>query len=484
MSTFTSRLDAAAGQTTCTVLQVGGQALVGAGAVALLTGNPVPIALGTAALLAANYGCDWDPNQPPSGGGIYSEGQCVRVSGGGGSPQTSNDGGQNWAGIAGFPSCAYIYFEEKLVRRIDDVQAIFSQSWETTGGVTQYQEVQGPIRKTRLFPCAGAVCGQTGDEPFPDVPPVIYTDPDTSCQINVTFQGFVSLPDGSVQPVYKMAPAGTARAGGVISGCNFEPVIYVGGPPGQPPYYGPWDPTWPDGPSGGTPPWLDFLNALVGGLIANATYDALKSYFDTKYPASSKEIYAACEFKEDGTPETFSINFPEETYQDRVLTALDAIVDFQQQFFLWKTPVCATAPIPITGEPVTINWISEQPLMTTGNYLRKLFTYFDQSGRPLADHVEHWRDFTWEAGPVVVSCAKTKLGKPQVWAASLTEAKRVIFHAADIAAVDLTEAEWLVGTPRSTRYGQPGIMRVHRAINGVLGITKRDGPSGLPEALP
>ena len=484
MSTFTSRLDAAAGQTTCAVLQVGGQALVGAGAVALLTGNPVPIALGTAALLAANYGCTWDPDQPPAGGGIFSQGQCIRVTGGAGTPEVSYDDGQSWGKLVGFNACGYVYYEEKLVQRTSDTRAIFSQSWETTGGATNYQEVEGPIRLARLFPCPPATCSQTGDEPFPEVPPVTYTDPDTSCEITVTFQGFASLPDESIQPVYKMVPGGTSRAsGGIIGGCNFEPVVYMGGPPGQPPIYGPWDPTWPDWDGSGEPPWLDFLKGAIGGAAAAAVNQLLDQLFMTVYPETSKSIYAACQFKEDGTPEEYTINFPAQTYQDRVLDSLTAQVDFAQQFFLWETPICQPCRTPVTGDPVTLNWRSDEPSPISGRRTRKLLTYFDQTGKDLAAHVEHWRNFSFQAGPVVVSPCECELGRPQVWAATEGEGKRVILHAAQIAGVDLSKVEWVVSTPASARLGVGGTMRIHRDRFGTLGVTKRAGSSGFPMGL-
>ena len=311
-----------------------------------------------------------------------------------------------------------------------------------------------------------------------------YTDAGDSCQIDVTFQGWAATSGNNIGAVWKLEPPTTLKAqGGIIGGCNFEPVIYYAPPPGgPPPVYGPWNPDW-DGGGDGTPPWRDFVNDLVAGFTVNATYSALEKLFETKYPANSREIYAACENKADGSPETFSVNFPEETFNDRVLTALDAIVDFQQQFFLWKTPICKDTPTPQTGDAVTINWISDERSLASGDFLRKLFTYFDHNNSTLEATVAHWRNFTWQAGPVIVSCVGTQLGKPQVWAASEEEAKRVINHAAAIAGIDTSGAEWLVAAPKSSRYGQPGLMRVQRGVGGVLGITKRGGPSGFPEGL-
>ena len=282
--------------------------------------------------------------------------------------------------------------------------------------------------------------------------------------------------------VFKIEAAGpqALASGGVVGGCNFEPTLVFQPPGGGPPTTGPWDPTWPDWDGGGEPPWLDFLKGAVGGAAAAAVGALLDELFEKKYPATEKSIYAACQFKEDGSPEEFTINFPEQTYQDRVLDSLTAQVDFAQQFFLWKSPICSTNPQPVTGDPVSINWVSDEYSPNGNNRLRKLLTYFDQNNTSLADTVAHWRDFSWDAGSVIVSVNGVPLGKPQVWAASVEEGKRVINHAAAIAGVDMTNAEWLITSPRASRYGQTGKMRVHRGANGALGITKRDGPNGLP----
>jgi hypothetical protein len=317
--------------------------------------------------------------------------------------------------------------------------------------------------------------------------PIEYIDADTNCTYNVSFQGFsADVEGGEASPVWKIESAPAVRAGGgIVGGCNFEPVIYQQPPGGGgPPRIGPWDPTWPDWDGGGgEPPWLDFLKGLAGGAAAGLTEAAIEELLDPVLPATSREIYAACQYKEDGTPETYSVNFAEQKLQDRMLSALDAIVDFQQQFFLWKTPVCSGSPQPVTGDPVSINWVSDEYSPNGNNRIRKLLTYFDQNGSTLEQTVAHWKDFSWQAGPVIVSCVGTPLGKPQVWANSEAEAKRVINHAAAIAGVDTTNAEWLVAPPKSARFGMAGTMRVHRGANGALGITKRDGPNGLPPAL-
>lgn len=114
--------------------------------------------------------------------------------------------------------------------------------------------------------------------------------------------------------------------------------------------------------------------------------------------------------------------------------------------------------------------------------LRKQFRYRDQSGASLEAHTEHWRGFTWEAGPVCVIHKGAAWGVPQVWAASAAEGKRVIRHAGTIAGIDPDQdGQWVVTGTLNPRYGRPGTMAVKVLRGGYLSVTKRDGPDGLPE---
>lgn len=114
--------------------------------------------------------------------------------------------------------------------------------------------------------------------------------------------------------------------------------------------------------------------------------------------------------------------------------------------------------------------------------LRKIFRYRDQSGASLESHTDHWRGFTWEAGPVCVIHKGASWGTPQVWAASIGEGKRVIRHAASIAGIDPDqEGEWVITGSLNPRYGQSGSMRVRPLVGGFLSVTKREGASALPD---
>jgi hypothetical protein len=114
--------------------------------------------------------------------------------------------------------------------------------------------------------------------------------------------------------------------------------------------------------------------------------------------------------------------------------------------------------------------------------LRKVFRYRDQSGASLEAHTEHWREFEWDAGPVCVIHKGAPWGVPQIWAASAAEGKRVIRHAGAIAGIDPDQdGEWIVTGSLDPRYGRTGRMLVKGLRDGAISVTKRDGPSALPQ---
>lgn len=499
-------LDDAAGFATCATLLTAGSSLVGTGVSTLWAGGGglVPLSLGMLSYLGAGYACQPTP--------VDGEAPLDGVDG----CQQLGEGEYGWLQVKNvgedfvdvFPSGNFI--KANQVNEILAVEVIplpelrppeyrKQITWRTTDGnnpytvaayFTYYTEEEARKSVVRIRPLEGQSCVFGTDDPrrYPDGfnDPIQYTDPTTNCTYNITPQGFVQESEGGeVGLVFKVEAAGPASlaSGGVVGGCNFEPTIVYQSPNGGPPSSGPWDPTWPNWDGGGDPPWKDIIAGLAAGASTSLINYIIQQMFETQYLPGTRSIYAACNYKQDGSPETFSVTFPQENYQQRVLTSLDAIVDFQQQILLWRTPTCSGGGQSVTGEAVSINWVSDEYSPNGNNRIRKLLTYFDQVGSTLEQTVAHWKDFTWQAGPVIVSCVGTPLGKPQVWANSIDEAKRVIGHAAAIAGVDLADAEWQVAPPKSSRYGMAGLMRVHRSSNGTLGITKRDGPSGLPPAL-
>jgi hypothetical protein len=116
--------------------------------------------------------------------------------------------------------------------------------------------------------------------------------------------------------------------------------------------------------------------------------------------------------------------------------------------------------------------------------LRKTLTYRDQNGHTLETHTDHWRGFTWQAGPIVVTHAGARWGRLQVWAATAEEGKRVIRHAGEIAGVDPdAEGEWQIHAAVNGRYGKSGLMGVRPLGSGAISVTMRAGSDGLPEVV-
>lgn len=452
----------------------------------------VPLTIGTLSLFAAAYSGCWDTTAAPTVpvGAVGSQGNCIEVDGCGTPYVFYADVGWSCA-----ENCAPVYsmWQASFVRDNPDVPgtSFFTVTYtncltgESGSQLTAYQK--GATFELR--PHDGATCIRTAPTGQPQYDPFQYTDPDTGCDLTVEFKGWSVLPGDQAAPVYKISPAPSARAtGGVITTCNFDPVIYMpapgGGGGGDGPVAGPWDPSWDDwDPDGGNePPWADFLGGLLGGMLGDLVTDAIQSAFQAPVPQYQYTMRAACNYKQDGTYEDYTITLPEQPWETRVLAMQEMNIDFLQQHLLWKTPTCSGGGVGIAGDPVTVNFISDEYSPDGNDRIKKRFVYFDQTGAPLEDHVTHWKDFTWEAGAACVNLEGTPMGKCQVWASTVDEGKRVITHAAAIAGIDVADGEWIVTSSRSSRYGKPGTMRVARFTNGNYTVTKRSGPSGNPEA--
>lgn len=112
---------------------------------------------------------------------------------------------------------------------------------------------------------------------------------------------------------------------------------------------------------------------------------------------------------------------------------------------------------------------------------RKRLGYRDQGGASQAAHAAHWEGFTFTGGPHVV-CLHGSWGKPQVWASSVAEGKRVLLHAAAIAGYDPEtdpEAEWATWEITNGRHPAGKVFGVRQTFYGPQ-VTKREGPEGFP----
>lgn len=497
MPTGNDKFRAAADEASCAFLASAGGTAASVAAYSLLTGNLVvggtAAAVTGIAVYAYGKGCQWDttgaeyplevelpccpplinPSQPEERWGY----RLYRVS-----------SGEEITVRVGYSSSANGQYDQMTITpgtwpSVDGSWTLqpCGVSYQTTGSLPANFFNPAEFRDIHVVPPINSGCDPS---PAPLPPPYTYTDPDDGCQIQVTMLGWGIDEAGNYTPVWQMDPVlppATARAtGGIIGGCNFQPVVYYDGPGG--PVLPPVPPVPVPGP-GGEPWWLSPLLGALGGATAIAIDRALDELFTTPIPQWQYTMRAACNYKQDGTFEDYTITLPEAPYQERMLQLAETQLDFLQQHLLWKTPTCGGGGQSVAGDPVTVNFVSDSYTATGKNVLRKQFVYFDQSGSDQAAHVTHWMNFTWEAGPACVSLRGTPMGVCQVWAATIDEGKRVITHAASIAGVDVTTGEWQTSNSRDSRYGQTGSMRVLQPELGLYAVTKRSGPSGKPDLL-
>lgn len=337
---------------------------------------------------------------------------------------------------------------------------------------------------------SAAICGS--DAPiipeYPTVPDHIYIDQSTNCGYIVKFQGIIQETEGGpLQPVYEISgQANEQRSGGRMGGCYMNPVIYTPGPTGPggpggprlPPIPVPPNPPGPNGD--GVPWWASALLGAAAGAAINQILDALAELTAPRFQPGSFTMTAPCDVDEAGEPEYRTWQFAEGTFAERMNDHQVALMEMLQQHLNWKTPVCPPEPPVLKGDWRTISFISDEPSPYGKSRLRKRFRYRSSSGIGLDELIDHWADFTWQAGPVCVKHSGAPWGYPQVWAASIDEGKRVIQHAATEAGFDANKVgRWEVGGSSDGRYGVPGTMRV-RTDGGYFWITARDGSDMRP----
>ena len=184
---------------------------------------------------------------------------------------------------------------------------------------------------------------------------------------------------------------------------------------------------------------------------------------------------------EAGQQPEFKWTIPQSTALLAIARRVDAIAEMINMQGALKTPVCdPSPPLRLQGDFRTLSFISDEKSPNGKSRLRKRFRYRSSSGWGLADIVEHWKDFVWQAGPVCVKHVGADWGSPQVWAASIDEGKRVIRHAAGETGFDADQVgRWEVGGSTSTRVGMPGTMRINTK-GGYYWISARDGSENRP----
>jgi hypothetical protein len=224
---------------------------------------------------------------------------------------------------------------------------------------------------------------------------------------------------------------------------------------------------------------LDLLNSIY-------------QYLLNQKPSTEYTLTGVCECPPDDDtceePE-LKITTPGGDYRDETLARIDAIAEMLQPLKTWKQPICKDKPAQ-EGKWRTIQFKGDRKLASGRNYLTKTFRYRSKGSQDLEQLVNHWKDFTWQAGPVCVINKGLWWGVPQVWAASADEGRRVIEHAAVEAGISLDKSEWVYSSSKDPRYGLESTMsvRIYRnASEQWYGITNRDTPSDRPlvmEAAP
>lgn len=484
---FAAAIEEASKAALCGWLANGGNAAV---ATWIVNGSRTPMTAiaGAAAglgLLALNYGCNYDPDAA-TGASDFVNGQC-----------------SGWDAYLlrqdGYPS--YGAWATKF-----DADTWDWVGWNANGKPEFRNKTTGALFQASDYSLAknaevaygdGATktaCteGPTGSpEPYQ---PYTYVDATTNCSYVVEHESYVFDDTGTVTPVLKISKgAGTRASGGIIGGCNFNPVIVIppgGGGGGGGTY--PWNPG-PDGP-GGTPWWWPIaqtaLGNLIGGLIKDLLTDSegatarkvaelLVGSDSGMLPAVTYDLLEPCDPEGTGARQ-HEVPIPGAPALTAIAARCDALEIFQQYQKDYRQPTCSLKT-PRSGDPVTVRFVSDEPSTAGERPLQKTLTYLDQTASLLDVHTDHWKDFSWQAGPVCVISKGLSWGEPQVWASTAEEGKRVIAHAAQVAGVDLTDPKhsWLVTGSSSPRVGQAGTMRVQWR-SGLICVSKRSGPSGLP----
>lgn len=154
--------------------------------------------------------------------------------------------------------------------------------------------------------------------------------------------------------------------------------------------------------------------------------------------------------------------------------------DIKQLLEQIKDCACKDPKPELRGDWRSVHFESDAPSPGGTRPLRKYFRYRSESGSTVAQLGAHWKDFTWQAGSVIVVHKGAWWGQAKVWAASIDEGKRVIRHAAAEAGIDPDQVgEWVVTGSSDPRYGMSGTMRPV-LYDGLTWATARTGPSGPP----
>lgn len=323
-----------------------------------------------------------------------------------------------------------------------------------------------------LFSGSGS-CQSIAPEPEPILPdppePVPIPDPETGCNWSVSMEDSYLNAAGNIVIQYVATADDPATCGGPIywwEEAGKEPVIV------QP---DPTDPTKPIPPPEPLPvPCPDPCPPAPDPCPPIPPPHELG--------ATTYQLTGICETVPEGQAQPrYEYPIAAARFEEVLSSKLDAIASMLQQHLELKTPTCSNNNKPVLrGDWRSVHFESDAPSPSGTRPLRKYFRYRSESGSSVAQLGDHWKDFTWEAGSVIVVHKGGWWGTPKVWAASIDEGKRVIRHAAAEAGIDPDQVgEWIVTGSSDSRYGMPGTMRPV-LYDGLTWATARTGPDGPP----
>jgi hypothetical protein len=319
-------------------------------------------------------------------------------------------------------------------------------------------------------------------------PPTGVLPPSTqtinNCTYVVEHEAWVMNDDGQVTPILKISPGAQARAsGGVIGGCNFNPVLVV--PPGGGGGGGgviPWTPQ-PDDPDG-KPWWWEFAMGLAGRLVGAGIEALLQKLLEEKAPGVTYRLVSVCETDAQGEAisQSREVSIPTLPLLNGLVARVDAMDDLMQGLKDFKQPICEAPAPSYVGTNYSVQFRSTVKSPYGDRRLRKLLRYRDQTTRTIEEHRDHWLGFKWQSGPWMVISEGMSWGRPRVWAASPAEGQRVLRHAATIAGVDLDDPKhkWTVREVANPRYGVELTMALAYDAAGQPWVAARDESDGHP----
>jgi len=461
----------------CALLDGGTAVAAYAAAQSLLSGAIWPglgAAAGTAAFAALSRftGCNYNPGSPnlPSNGGAIWNIQCNEVDGCADFKMRDTNG--------------TIYTIARDVQsfsgagRDEDGWPIFNINLCDGSSTTSTGGEPGFITSYYLEPQEGSECVSTGGpegpgtETEPDKDPLgepyNYTD-EGGCVWTVTANNTYIGQDGLPRLKFKAESNDPENCGG--------PYEWWQNPTGPVEPIGP-NPN-PDGDGTDLAPELDQIRREIENLKK-----LIKEYLppEPELGGTTYELKGICEYNEDCKPieRKTTVNIPAGKASQGLASRLDALETLLQAHKNYGQPGCNCKPC-LDGEWRTINFISDEKSANGNRRLTKRLRYRSRSGTDLGGLIDHWKDFTWLSGDVVVQHKGGWWGTPQVWARSEGDGKFVLRHAAAEAGIDLDSVgEWVVTSHGGTRCGQLGTMRVNQT-GGYYWITARNGENNRPE---